>query len=193
VHQPIRDTVALAGNYQIEAIIQHRSGIANANIYYTIDTTQTYQTVPMTLASGDTWQGFIPAQSGGTEVFYYIEGTANSGKTQNRPMPAPQGFWNFWIDQSVTTEQPQNLTIAMANVFPNPATDKVFVPIIIEKPIVATIQLFDVTGRLVQTVFKGKINGSYIESIDVSELSKGIYFLSLQTKEGIQTQKIIVE
>lgn len=193
VHQPIRDTVALAGNYQIDAIIQHRSGIANANIYYTIDTTQTYQTVPMTLASGDTWQGFIPAQSGGTEVFYYIEGTANSGKTQNRPMPAPQGFWNFWIDQSVTTEQPQNLTIAMANVFPNPATDKVFVPIIIEKPIVATIQLFDVTGRLVQTVFKGKINGSYIESIDVSELSKGIYFLSLQTKEGIQTQKIIVE
>jgi agmatine deiminase len=193
VHQPIRDTLSVAGNYQIDALIQHRSGIANANIYYTTDTTQTYQIAPMTLASGDSWQGFIPAQSGGDEVFYYIKASANSGKTQNRPMPAPEGFWNFWIDQSVTTEQTKNVTIAMAKAFPNPATDKVIVPIIIEKPIVATIQLFDITGRIVQTIFEGKINGSYNESIDVSELSKGIYFLSLQTKEGIQTQKIVVK
>jgi hypothetical protein len=147
----------------------------------------------MTLASGDTWQGFIPTQSGGAEVFYYIEATANSGKTQNRPMPAPQGFWSFWIDQSVATEQPQNLTIAMAKVFPNPATYEVFIPIVIEKPIIATIQLFDITGRMVLNIFEGKIFSNYNESIDVSELSKGIYFLSLQTEEGIQTQKIIVQ
>jgi agmatine/peptidylarginine deiminase len=193
VHQPIRDTIAVTGNHQIDALIQHRSGISNANIYYTADTTQGYQTTPMTLASGDTWQGFIPTQSGGAEVFYYIEATANSGKTQNRPMPAPQGFWNFWIDQSVATEQPQNLTIAMAKVFPNPATYEVFIPIVIEKPIIATIQLFDITGRMVLNIFEGKIFSNYNESIDVSELSKGIYFLSLQTEEGIQTQKIIVE
>jgi agmatine deiminase len=193
VHQPIRDTVAVASNYTIEGLIQHRSGIANANIYYTTDTTQIYQTTPMSFVSGDTWQGFIPTQSDGSEVFYYIEATANSGKTQNRPMSAPQGFWNFRIDQFVSTAQPKNVSIAMAKVFPNPAADYVIAPIIIDKPIMATIQLLDITGKVAQTVFEGKVNRSYNQNIDVSQLSKGIYFLTLRTVEGIQTQKIIVD
>ena len=35
------------------------------------------------------WSGNIPAQVGGSEVFYYVEGTANSGKVQVRPIVAP--------------------------------------------------------------------------------------------------------
>lgn len=191
VHQPIRDTVSTLGNYQIEALIQHRSGIANANIYYTTDTTQAYQAVPMSLISGDTWSAAIPAQSSGVEIFYYIEAQANSGKIQNRPMPAPQGFWNFQI-HTVST-QPKILTAALGKAFPNPATNQVNIPIYTEKSIEATIQLFDVSGRIVKTIFNNRIQHSFIQTIDVSDLPQGLYFLNFTTEEGVQTQQIIVK
>lgn len=192
VHQPIRDTVSILANYQIEALIQHRSGIANATIYYTTDTTQAYQTAPMSLVSGDTWSGFIPSQAGGTEVFYYVEGQANSGKIQQRPMTAPQGFWNFWINQEVST-QSQILTASIGKVFPNPATDKVIVPIYVEKPIDINIQLFDVSGKMMMQIFNGEVQHSFNQNIDVSDLPQGVYFLNFTTSEGIQTQQIIVQ
>jgi agmatine deiminase len=90
VHQPIRGTTCFIYSNQIDAMIQHKSGIANAIIHYTTDTTQLYQTVSMTNLGNDNWQGFIPPQNTISEVFYYISATANSGKVQNRPMPAPQ-------------------------------------------------------------------------------------------------------
>ncbi len=191
VHQPLRDTISITGNYPIEALIQHRSGIANAWVYYRTDTTQAYQSLPMTLTSGNTWSASIPAQDGGEEVFYYIAAQANSGKIQNRPMPAPQGYWNFWINPLINTQAIETITAAIGSVFPNPATEQVFLPIIIERPIDATIQLFDMTGQLIQTVFEGKLTFSFNQAIDISTLVTGTYFLSFRTAEGIQAQRII--
>mgnify|MGYP000253537894 FL=1 len=192
MHQPYRDTINIAGNYQIDALIQHRSGIANATIYYTTDTTQGYQTVPMSLTSGDNWTAHIPAQDGGDEVFYYIAATANSGKQQVRPMPAPQSYWNFVIDMEVST-QPQKINAAIGRVFPNPTSDFINIPIFIEKPTDATIQLFDMSGRLVQEVFSGLINYNQNQKIDISHLANGIYFINFKTEQGIQSQQIIIQ
>lgn len=192
VHQPYRDTINIAGNYQIDALIQHRSGIANATIYYTTDTTQGYQTVPMSLTSGDNWTAHIPAQDGGDEVFYYIAATANSGKQQVRPMPAPQSYWNFVIDMEVST-QPQKINAAIGRVFPNPTSDFINIPIFIEKPTDATIQLFDISGRLVQEVFNGLINYNQNQRIDISHLANGIYFINFKIEQGIQSQQIIIQ
>ena len=192
VHQPYRDTINIAGNYQIDALIQHRSGIANATIYYTTDTTQGYQTIPMSLTSGDNWTAHIPAQDGGDEIFYYIAATANSGKQQVRPMPAPQSYWNFVIDMEVST-QPQKINAAIGRVFPNPTSDFINIPIFIEKPMDATIQLFDMSGRLVQEVFNGLINYNQNQRIDISHLANGIYFINFKTEQGIQSQQIIIQ
>lgn len=192
VHQPYRDTINMVGNYQIDALIQHRSGIANASIYYTTDTTQGYQITPMSLASGDNWIGYIPEQTAGDEIFYYISATANSGKTQVRPMPAPEGYWNFVLDMQVAT-QPKITNAAIGNIFPVPAKDFVTLPIFIKQPTDATIQLFDISGKLVQEVFSGKIIYDYNQRIDVSHLTNGIYFIHFRTEEGIQTQRIIIQ
>ena len=192
VHQPYRDTLTIAGNYQVDALIQHRSGIANASIYYTNDTTQGYQIAPMSLASGDNWTGYIPAQTPGDEIFYYISATANSGKQQVRPMPAPEGYWNFVLDMEVAT-QPQILNAAIGRVFPNPANDFINIPIFIEKPTNATIQLFDISGKLIREIFDGKIVYNHNEKIDISNLVNGVYFVSFKTEEGVQTQRIVVQ
>lgn len=192
VHQPYKDTVNIAGDYQIDALIQHRSGIANASIYYTTDTAQGYQTVSMSFTSDDNWTGYIPAQTPGDELFYYISATANSGKQQVRPMSAPEGYWNFVLDMEVTT-QPQILNAAIGRIFPNPANDFVMLPIFVEKPIETTIQLFDISGQLIREIFNGQLMYNQNQKLDISSLADGIYFVSFRTEEGIQTQRIIIQ
>src|SRR6185503_8482046 len=107
--------------FTVDATIQHRSGIASADLYYTTDTTQAYTQVAMTNSSGDTWTADIPAQAAGTQIFYYIHATAVSGKQQVRPMPAPDGYWEFRILVPVSTTGPVMQELRMDNVFPNPA------------------------------------------------------------------------
>jgi len=51
----------------------------------------------------------------------------------------------------------------------------------------ANYQLCDLTGK---TIKQGKLNS---ETIDISELPKGIYLLSLNTNKGIITKKVVIE
>src|SRR6202008_255941 len=64
VHQNLPNTSNTTVPYQVDAIVQHRTGIANATVYYTDDTTGggVWGSAPMTLTgvSTDTWTGFIP-------------------------------------------------------------------------------------------------------------------------------------
>lgn len=67
-------------------------------------------------------------------------------------------------------------------VFPNPATDKVFV-VLAQNDAVATFQLTDMTGRLVQTEqIKGRA------TLQTGHLPKGIYQYRLITGQGIMQQ-----
>src|SRR5205823_6317275 len=50
-HQPHDDTYDVVNPYQIDARIQHRSGISAAEIYYRTDTMLPYSSVTMTLTS----------------------------------------------------------------------------------------------------------------------------------------------
>ena len=70
------------------ATIKHRSGIANATLYYRIAPEAGYTAVPMTLDNAEAalWSAVIPAQEADAEVQYYIHATANSGRvTSERP------------------------------------------------------------------------------------------------------------
>jgi agmatine deiminase len=102
-HSRMRDTVG-PGPYEIKAIVRNQSGIANANVFWTNDTSLGYTSIPMTVLSGDTMVGYIPFQQDGTEVFYYINATSNSGKTINKPMPAPDGYYHFVVDNDIPVE-----------------------------------------------------------------------------------------
>jgi agmatine/peptidylarginine deiminase len=108
VHQPLDDTPYIQQDYQVDATIQHRDGIATAEIRWTTDTTAGYSSAPMTLtdATNDIWTGFIPYQNAGEEVFYHIYAQATSGKQQVRPIVAPVGYWKFDVLGSVGLNDP---------------------------------------------------------------------------------------
>ena len=56
---------------------------------------------------------------------------------------------------------------------------------------VETIQVFDVTGRLIQTIKGGTID-EYGKLINVQELPTGLYFLRAQDDKGHQFQEQMI-
>jgi agmatine/peptidylarginine deiminase len=196
-HQPLDDFVDYPNAFQVNAFIQHRSGISGAKLYYTTDTTQAYTAVNMSLtgAATNTWTGYIPAQSSDVEIFYYIEGEANSGKTLTRPLPAPAGYWSFWATYTNTAvqETSQPWQTRMEAAFPNPAAAITCIPVESSQRVEATIELVDMLGRTVHRIHEGNIpEGESKYFLHAGNFEAGAYFIRMQTEQRQQIQKLII-
>jgi len=79
------------------------------------------------------------------------------------------------------------------SVFPNPATDKISISINDESYQELTIKCYDILGKI---VFEKSTFNKWID-IDVSQYSKGVYVVQLQSKVANQfktvTKKFIVQ
>ena len=89
---------------------------------------------------------------------------------------------------SIATAIKQNKTIK-ANLFPNPSSG-LFTLEINQQYTNATLQIFDVTGKLIDE--KNYKNQNFI-SLDYSYLAKGLYQLQLKTENGNYFSKIVIE
>ena len=96
-HQRLSDRTNNGSGYPISAYLRHASGIANAQVYWTTDTTQGYASLEMTATGDNNWSASIPDQPEGSLVYYYIRAQALNGKVQVRPITAPQGWWRFRV------------------------------------------------------------------------------------------------
>jgi hypothetical protein len=105
-------------------------------------------------------------------------------------------FWNYVWTIPITPVKPTgNVAIHEASatpvsLFPNPANDYTTITMAgIEETI--TLSLVDITGTL---LYKEDVHGdgNTTKKIDIRNLAKGIYFVSLQGKHTIQTKKLIV-
>jgi serine protease AprX len=77
---------------------------------------------------------------------------------------------------------------AKIGVYPNPATDVINISMDASLDVNNTsIQLYDIQGRLV------KQSGTFVDKIDVSDLSAGMYMLNITKDGAIASKKIIIE
>ena len=194
VHNYLPDTYNTTIPYQVDALIQHKSGIANAQIYWTADTTLPYVAVNMTLTNAltDTWTGFIPAQPAGTKIFYYIKGESVSGKQQVRPMTAPEGWWKFNV-LAVGSLDENVQSIFSSTVYPNPSHGNTCIPFSSARALTGKLYVTDLMGKVVQVIHVGEFkkgNSNYF--INTCEFSAGVYSIVAETNEGNTVQKLIV-
>ena len=77
VHTPLGSAYDETGPYVVEADIFDNTGIASASVYWGTDGL-VFTPEAMINTSGDTWEGGIPGQSAGTQVYYYIEAVDNA-------------------------------------------------------------------------------------------------------------------
>jgi hypothetical protein len=182
-HQALDDTYDTQNPYTVTAYMRHRSGIAGAVLYWSTDTTQAYQALVMTDIGNNEWSAAIPAQVAGTEVFYYVEGTSNSGKVQVRPIVAPDGYWSFRVLDT-------NTGIAGANppqvveVFPNPTAGECMVVLAANRVDRTRVEVLDALGRRVAWLNEGFLPADGRFFLDLSILDAGTYFVVATSNGG---------
>lgn len=192
IHQQLRDTYNTTSPYFVTAKIEHRTGIQTATLYYTTDTTQAYQSSPMNFSGNNIWQGQIPAQVAGTEVFYYIQAQSNSGKQQVRPIVAPLGFFHFKV-AGTTGMIAVNTKAEIENIFPNPSKGITCLPVKTERASFISIKCLNVLGETVQQIFEGKsVAGENKFFVNTADFSAGVYFIRYTIGEKHFTKSLVV-
>ncbi len=102
-HQPITSNTADNLGHEVTAYLEHTAGIAEANVMFRVDSTADFSMISMTqdVDSSELWHGHLPLgnKSDSIEVQYYIRAVAENGKTQVRPITAPEGFWSYKVGE----------------------------------------------------------------------------------------------
>ncbi len=78
-------------------------------------------------------------------------------------------------------------------VYPNPASDKLFFRYAIDKTDVVELKLMDIEGRCIKSILNIQQKaGDYKYEIDVSDMTKGLYFYQFNCGNSALTGKIII-
>ncbi len=81
--------------------------------------------------------------------------------------------------------------LEVAAPYPNPALDKITLPFTLTKSTQVSIRVMDVAGRVINEHHKGQLtSGSYNETIDISDLPGGIYYLTLSANDAAMAIRI---
>lgn len=196
----LADMHNVSGDYNVKAHIEHRSGIAEAILWYRTDSTQNFTAVPMQeqIAAGALFNfvADIPQQADSSTVQYYISATSNSGKSQVRPITAPAGFYSFdvyggdevGLEQQMLSIRPENLMLS-----PNPVQALANVYISNPQTQFCTIELSEISGKTIQSVFSGMLNaGKHRFELDTQHLAAGMYWCKWKSERGEAVVKPLV-
>lgn len=195
VHNDLDDTWDDSNPYSVDAIIQHKSGVVSAEVFWRTDTTQPYISVSMSLtnATTDTWTGYIPAQPAGSQIYYYIHATATNGKQQVRPMPAPEGYWRFNVLGSASINEDLLSSVFNKPLYPNPSKGITCVPVNQFQQDEVHVFVSDIHGRYIETIFMGTVaSGEHNFFINTLHYKPGIYKITYQSNKHVATQKLII-
>jgi len=111
---------------------------------------------------------------------------------------APADNDYLWLDSlafagNVSSVAVHENFINVINVYPNPAKKNITVNFSLTHPEKVKIILTNIDGQLIKENDLGTVLGSTIYSMNISEISKGSYFVNVIAESGTETKKIIIE
>jgi hypothetical protein len=94
----------------------------------------------------------------------------------------------------IRTEQPRPVLLDKINVFPNPFTDQATIVLDLAEEAEVDIRLFDMTGKLLSTVFPANLQPAGINEYKVEgyDLVPGMYNLAVRIGEEMQFKRVVV-
>lgn len=110
-----------------------------------------------------------------------IANTANIFFDYNAPITTNEARSTYMLLSSTAFIKDNTISV-----FPNPTKDFIKIS---AKTNITSIQLFDIEGRILQTILENK-NAT---TLNLSANQKGVYFLKIVTAEGAGIEKIIKE
>jgi PKD repeat protein len=107
------------------------------------------------------------------------------------------GSNNFYVDDinlTSSTQIKEDNPVLNFAIYPNPAKDNLFVTFDLLEEKSVEVQLKDVLGRTVKQSAKEQMAyGHHEMPFTITDLSSGIYFVSVNTNGTVTTQKIVIE
>ena len=175
------------GNIQFSVAVGGMVGWVSGNTYYTgegscglILSNYTYNWTPSTSLSNPNIQN--PVATPLTTTAYTITFTDSSGCTIDRTQ-------TIMVDSCTITNINQLNEKVDINIFPNPSTGKfnIFKPLSLKEKL--TIRLYSLEGKLIiEKIFQQNEQSMVM---DISEQSKGIYYMQLIMNDRTYTKKIL--
>lgn len=194
-HSGIRDTSNAGNPTEVKAYIKSRSGIQNAKMFWTLDTTSGFTQVNMTNV-GDTFRANIPPQVQGSKIYYYITAASVSGRTVSKPLPAPSANFRFTVSSPIGITPVSNnapIKFALMQNYPNPFNPSTRIRFDIAKSSNVTLKIYDASGKEVLKVTDAFMNaGSYSFEWNASRFASGIYFYKLTADGFTDVKKMIL-
>jgi hypothetical protein len=87
----------------------------------------------------------------------------------------------------------QNESFNNLKVYPNPANNLLNISFSLDETQSFDIKLLSVTGEVVYVESTNEFSGNYVNTIDLSEIAKGVYFLNLTNNKGTVNKKVIIK
>ena len=108
-------------------------------------------------------------------------------------------FGLYYEGEELATDdnvEPLPTEFGIMKIYPNPfnpSTTIRFDTPVVETRFITSLQIFDITGHLVETLIDGTAEpGTHEIQWNASRQSSGIYFVRLQSREFVETQKIVL-
>lgn len=176
VHKPIRGLVNDLGTKEINAVIQNKSGIKRADLFWKYAHETEWKKVSLT-GIDSLYIGFINSEDSDNVVHYYIEAETNNGKIAHKPISAPAGYYSYYKNEASSIFEPQ---ISNFRLTPNPASDYIEISMDMNDNFSSKIkaEIFNVLGINLTPA------GIDIQSgkIDISALPTGVYYIKINGK-----------
>lgn len=111
---------------------------------------------------------------------------------------APTNLDYLWVDNltfngTVTGVENNGSFLSGISVFPNPSSTVVNIDLKFNSAQQTKIEITDLNGQLVLSKNAGLLKGISKQTLDVSSLARGSYFVAIITEAGKEVKKIIIE
>ena len=176
-------------------------GSSQGSIQITLTRWDTGLNMRMPVASGNvTLSGMAMSWANFTIPLTYVDG--NNPDTCIIVMKAsgsnPTNNDYLWVDNlafSGLVTGIDNHTSVVTNmvVFPNPSTETINVNLNLKSSQKVSIELTDITGKLILTKDAGTLTGESKQTLTVNNISKGTYLVRVVTESGSEIRKIVIE
>ncbi|TES92818.1 MAG: T9SS type A sorting domain-containing protein [Candidatus Cloacimonadota bacterium] len=203
-HYPLPDSTNDTLNpYRVRAQIITSSSLTAEStlVYYKINSSPAFDVTPLA-AVGDTpgvYAGYIPAQSPGDTVYYYLQAKNSDNIRRTSPVDVPPHIYSFLVAPGVSIAekgvQESGFTLTT---YPNPAHRNLTFSLNLSEATNVRIEIYNVLGQRIKLLenvaYKPGEHTVVWNLLDDKNcpLKQGVYFYSIGIDEGAKKGKVLL-
>lgn len=202
-HYPLTDIEDTLNPYRVRSQITTSSSLFTDStlVFYKINSGD-FTTIPLSavIDTPGVYADYIPAQSGGDTVHYYLLVKNADGIRRTSPINVPVHIYSFIVGSNVITEE--NTTSVKVrhrfSVFPNPTQRELTFSVSLLERTNLRIEIYNVLGQKMKVIIDKTLkSGNYDIQWDFhddrnQELAQGAYFYRIITDKEVKTGKILL-